>query len=147
MPHSERDTRKFRGSRTHGYGRIGQHRKAGQRGGKGRVGYHKGKWSWTVKFAPDYFGKHGFKRPPRIVPEINHLNIGEIENMLDLLLAQNIAIQEKDHTTIDLNKLGITKVLGNGNLSRPFTITAANFSKTAISKIEAAGGAAIVSKA
>jgi large subunit ribosomal protein L15 len=147
MPHSERDTRKFRGSRTHGYGRVGQHRKAGQRGGKGRTGYHKGKWSWTVKFAPNYFGKHGFRRPDRVIPEIVLLNIGQLEDMLDNLLAQEIAIQEKNQITIDLNKLGITKVLGNGKLSRPFTITAANFSKTAISKIEAAGGSAIVSNA
>jgi hypothetical protein len=31
----EKKSRKMRGSRTHGYGRVGQHRKAGSRGGRG----------------------------------------------------------------------------------------------------------------
>ena len=29
--------RKMRGSRTHGYGRVGQHRKTGQRAGRGKT--------------------------------------------------------------------------------------------------------------
>ncbi|MEM4427493.1 MAG: 50S ribosomal protein L15, partial [Zestosphaera sp.] len=42
----------MRGSRTHGYGRVGQHRKAGSRGGRGAAGLHKHKWTWVVKYHP-----------------------------------------------------------------------------------------------
>lgn len=143
MPHSKRDTRKYRGSRMHGYGRIGQHRKAGQRGGKGKAGLHKGGWTYTVKYDKNHFGKHGFKRPPRIIAESKILNIGQIDLMIDGLISEKIAQKEGNQITVNLFKLGITKVLGNGKLTRPFVITAPNFSKTAIEKIEAAGGSAV----
>ncbi|HEW93674.1 MAG TPA: 50S ribosomal protein L15, partial [Thermoprotei archaeon] len=35
MPHRYRKTRWQRGSRTYGWGRVGQHRKSGSRGGYG----------------------------------------------------------------------------------------------------------------
>ena len=38
------------------------------------------------------------------------------------------------------------KVLGNGTVDRPFTVKAAAFSKSAITKIEAAGGKTEVTK-
>ena len=144
MPHSKRDTRKYRGSRTHGYGRIGQHRKGGQRGGKGKAGMHKGGWTYTVKYDKYHFGKYGFKRPQRMLPKVNLINVGQLEQILDTLLAQEIAKEEGKSISINLCKLGIDKVLGDGNLSRPLTITAPHFSKLARSKIEAAGGTAIV---
>ena len=143
MPHSKRDVRKYRGSRTHGYGRVGQHRKGGQRGGKGQAGLHKGGWTWTVKYDPKHFGKYGFKRPPRSIPEIKFLNIGQIESMLDSLLDKKVATKDGDRISVNLHTLGIAKVLGNGNLSRPLTIRARSFSKGAIRKIEEAGGSAI----
>ncbi|MEM2955643.1 MAG: 50S ribosomal protein L15, partial [Nitrososphaerales archaeon] len=67
MPTRLRKTRKLRGSRTVGYGQVGQHRKSGSRGGKGKAGLHKHKWSWTVKYAPNYFGRDEFKPPRRTV--------------------------------------------------------------------------------
>ncbi len=147
MPHSKRDTRKYRGSRTHGYGRIGQHRKAGQRGGKGQAGLHKGGWTWIQKHDKNYFGKNGFKRTHRIVPETIFLNLNQIENQIDNFIEQKIAQKEGNQINVNLIKLGITKVLGSGTISRPLNITAPNFSKSAIEKIEAAGGSVIVSKA
>lgn len=149
MPHPKRDTRKYRGSRTHGYGRVGQHRKGGQRGGKGKAGLHKGGWTWTVKYDRYHFGKYGFSRPQRTLrsSETRFLNIGQIEDMLDNLLDQKIAKKEAGKISVNLLKLGITKVLGNGNISHPIAITAPSFSKIAIKKIEAAGGKTIVPKA
>ncbi|MHA1650184.1 MAG: uL15 family ribosomal protein [Candidatus Helarchaeota archaeon] len=147
MPHSKRDTRKYRGSRTHGYGRVGQHRKGGQRGGKGKAGLHKGGWTWTVKYDKNHFGKHGFKRPSRIIPETKIINVGQIENMIDTLLEQKIAKQQNNQITLNLTDMGITKVLGSGNITRAMTITAQHFTKKAIKKIEAVGGTAIVPEA
>ena len=47
MPHKLRKIRKFRGSRTQGYGRIGQHRDSGSKGNR-KVGRHKHLWSKVV---------------------------------------------------------------------------------------------------
>lgn len=143
MPHSKRDTRKYRGSRTHGYGTIGQHRKAGQRGGKGKAGLHKGGWTWAVKYDKKHFGKYGFRRPSRSITQAKILNLNQIDHMLETLIEKNIAIQEGKQISVNLEALGITKVLGNGRLTRPLAITAASFSKSAIRKIEDAGGSAI----
>lgn len=145
MPSSKKINRKFRGSRTRGFGRVGQHRKAGQRGGKGNAGLHKYHWSWTINFDPDHFGKHGsrtaFMSP---APKTKILNVAEIENSLDKLFDQKVARQEGNKITVNLTELGVTKVLGNGNIARPLIITAPSFSKTAIKKIQEAGGTAII---
>ena len=61
MPHKLRKIRKFRGSRTQGYGRIGQHRDSGSKGAR-KVGRHKHLWSWVVTHAPGYSGKMGLLR-------------------------------------------------------------------------------------
>ncbi|MHA1265217.1 MAG: uL15 family ribosomal protein [Candidatus Helarchaeota archaeon] len=143
MPHSKRDTRKYRGSRTHGYGRVGQHRKGGQRGGKGKAGLHKGGWTWTVKYDKKHFGKYGFKRPPRTVPEVKVINIGQIENSLDSLIDKKIAVKDGNEIKVNLYKLGITKVLGNGRITKSLVVTAPSFSKKAKEKIEAMGGSTI----
>lgn len=74
MPHRKRKVRKKRGSRPHGYGRVGLHRGKGMRGGRGKAGLHKHKWSYTVIYAPDHFGKRGFKPPRRV--EANIINLG-----------------------------------------------------------------------
>ncbi len=147
MPHSKRDTRKYRGSRTHGFGRVGQHRKGGQRGGKGKAGLHKGGWTWTVKYDKNHFGKHGFQRPSRIIPETKIINVGQIENMIDTLLEQKIATQQNNQITLNLADIGVTKVLGSGNITRAMILTAQHFTKKAIKKIEAVGGTAIVPEA
>ncbi|MFX0138430.1 MAG: uL15 family ribosomal protein [Candidatus Hodarchaeota archaeon] len=123
--------RKKRGSRTHGYGRISQHRKGGQRGGKGEMtGGKKHKWIKTVKFYKDYYGKHGFQRHKYIIKNLRIINIAQLNQL------------SKKLSKTDLNgfELGFDKVLGKGNLDRALNITAYEFSKTAIKKIEAAGG-------
>ena len=127
MPHKERKTRKMRGSRTHGYGRIGQHRDAGSKGQR-KVGRHKHLWSYVVTHEPDYFGKHGFTSPQSLKRQENTINIKQ----LSALTVEN--------NQLDLTSLGYTKLLGTGTTTKPLTITVAACSKTAQQKIEKAGG-------
>ena len=127
MPHKERKTRKMRGSRTHGYGRIGQHRDAGSKGQR-KVGRHKHLWSYVVTHEPDYFGKHGFTSPQSLKRQENTINIKQ----LSALTVEN--------NQLDLTSLGNTKLLGTGTITKPLTITVAACSKTAQQKIEKAGG-------
>jgi large subunit ribosomal protein L15 len=129
MPHKERKTRKMRGSRTHGYGRIGQHRDAGSKGQR-KVGRHKHLWSYVVTHEPDYFGKKGFTSRQSLKRHENTINITQL-SQLPL---------ENDTSHIDLTSMGYTKLLGTGKITKPLTITVAACSKTAAEKIEKAGG-------
>jgi large subunit ribosomal protein L15 len=133
MPHKERKTRKMRGSRTHGYGRIGQHRDAGSKGQR-KVGRHKHLWSYVTAHEPDYFGKKGFTSPQSLKRKENTLNLLQ----LDQIAAK--APAEKGEIHLDLTSLGYTKLLGTGKITKPLTITVPSCSKTAAEKIKKAGG-------
>jgi large subunit ribosomal protein L15 len=133
MPHKERKTRKMRGSRTHGYGRIGQHRDAGSKGHR-KVGRHKHLWSYVTAHEPDYFGKKGFTSPQSLHRKENPINLKQ----LGKLTAKTPA--EKDKAHVNLTSLGYTKLLGTGKITKPLTITVASCSKTAAEKIKKAGG-------
>jgi len=133
MPHKQRKTRKMRGSRTHGYGRIGQHRDAGSKGQR-KVGRHKHLWSYVVTHEPDYFGKHGFTSPQSLKRKENTINIKQLSN-----LAAETTV-EKGKTRVNLTSLGYTKLLGTGKIAKPLTVTVASCSKSAEEKIKKAGG-------
>ncbi|WFO75817.1 uL15 family ribosomal protein [Desulfurococcaceae archaeon MEX13E-LK6-19] len=138
-------SRKLRGrTRTMGWGRIGQHRKSGSRGGFGLVGFHKHKWSWTVKYAPNWFGKHGFTQPPAIVAEINGINVGVLDEIAYELESKGIAEKENGKIVIDVTKLGFNKVLGRGRVTRPLKVITPAITESARKKIEEAGGEVVV---
>lgn len=128
MPHKLRKIRKFRGSRTVGYGRIGQHRDSGSKGHR-KVGRHKHLWSWVVTHQPDYFGKNGFTSPQSLHRHENPINLKQLE-----------AIAQTQGEKINLTALGYTKLLGTGKISKPLTIQVPTYSKSAGEKIKQAGG-------
>ncbi len=126
MPTRVRKARKYRGSRTHGYGQIGQHRHSGSRGGHGDAGLHKHKWSWMLKYDPDHFGRDPF-RPPVQTKADTWANVGDLD-----ALAKG--------KTLDLTAMGIQKLLGSGAVSGAYDVRVGAFTKKAQAKIEAAGG-------
>jgi large subunit ribosomal protein L15 len=133
MPHKERKTRKMRGSRTHGYGRIGQHRDAGSKGQR-KVGRHKHLWSYVVTHEPDYFGKHGFTSPQSLKRKENTINIKQLNELTTRTAS------EKGKTSVNLTTLGYTKLLGTGKITKPLIVNVPSCSKTAEEKIKKAGG-------
>ncbi len=135
--------RKYRGSRTCGWGRTGQHRGRGLKGGFGKAGRHKHLWTWVVKYAPDYFGKHGFKTPPSIKPQIKPINVGQLDELAGELASKGLAKIEEGKIVIDVLKLGYNRVLGSGKVTKPLKIIAPYISKKAEAKIVQAGGEVI----
>jgi len=131
MARRYRKSRWMRGSRTHGWGVSGQHRGKGSRGGYGMAGGHKHKWTRIVKYAPNHFGKRGFK-PPLSVEDVC-INVGELEE-----LALKLGICENG--TINLESVGYTKLLGAGSLSKPFNIIVRRASRNAVEKVKSIGG-------
>ena len=138
-------SRKLRGrTRTMGWGRIGQHRKSGSRGGFGAAGMHKHKWTWVLKYAPNWFGKHGFTQPPRVKYGVYAINVGELDELARKLLIENRAVKEDDKIVISVVDLGYNKVLGRGKVTLPLKIITKEITETAKQKIEAAGGEVVV---
>ncbi|MEM4035354.1 MAG: uL15 family ribosomal protein [Fervidicoccaceae archaeon] len=140
-------SRKLRGrTRTMGWGRIGQHRKSGSRGGRGAVGFHKHKWSWTVKYAPDWYGKHGFTRPQPLSSEPKTINVGELVEKLEELRNLGSVREEDGLLVLDLAKAGYTKLLGSGDVSVRVKVLVPNATKRAVEKIRSSGGEVILTR-
>lgn len=126
----EKRVKSYRGQGSHGGGNVKNRRGSGNRGGVGGAGLNKHKKTWTVKFAPDHFGNHGFANPSR--KEGNIMNIFEIENM-----AKRGGLEKKE------GKLAFTfegKLLGSGEITVPISVKAQSWSKKAEDKIKRAGG-------
>jgi large subunit ribosomal protein L15 len=138
MPQKLRKTRKMRGSRTHGYGQIGQHRKTGGKGGR-KAGRHKAGWTYVIKHEPNYFGKRGFTSPQSLRHKTSIINVGQLEELVDRL-AKEQPEKKKKEAVLDLNKLGYNKLLGMGNITSPLLVKIASYSENAAKKIEKAGG-------
>jgi len=140
MPHKLRKIRKQRGSRTHGWGRVGQHRAGGSRGGHGKAGFHKHKWSYVIKYEPDYFGKKGFTSPKSVGRKVNVINVGVVDQIAEKLSTR----KDKGKFFIDLESLGYTKLLGTGNVTKPLIVKVSSCSKSATEKIKEAGGQILI---
>ncbi|KAG0511772.1 MAG: 50S ribosomal protein L15 [Nitrosopumilales archaeon] len=134
MPTRYRKTRKLRGSRTHGWGQVAQHRASGHKGGLGKSGMLKHHFSTMLKYYPDHFG-HDSTHPP-------HPNITKKWTSvrdLDDLFAKS-GKQEGDKKIIDLNILGYDKLLGGGQIKNGYTVKIKQFTKSAEEKVKQAGG-------
>jgi large subunit ribosomal protein L15 len=135
MPHRLRKIRKNRGSRTQGWGRVGQHRRTGSKGRR-NAGRHKALWSYVIKYDPDYYSKVGFTSPKSLRHESKIINVG----MLNGIAAKLSTEKQEDKTTVDLAALGYTKLLGTGRVTKPLLIRVASCSKSAAEKVKNAGG-------
>ncbi len=143
----EKKSRKLRGrTRTMGWGRVGQHRKSGSRGGFGAVGFQKHKWIWVIKYAPNWYGKHGFVSVQQIrkYRKIRVINVGELDELAKTMLMKNIAVKEGDLIVIDTIQMGYDKVLGEGKVTLPLKVIAKEVTETAKKKIEEAGGTVVI---
>jgi len=138
MPHRLRKVRKHRGSRSHGWG-VRQHKGKGSHGGHGKAGGRKHKWTYTIKYEPNRYGKHGFYRPI-IGKTTTIINVGELDELANTLLADGHVLNKDEGLIINLNELGIYKLLGSGRVKRQLTLLVKYHSQIAAKKIEEAKG-------
>lgn len=143
MIRTKRKINKQRGSRSVGGGCTKKRRGAGNKGGKGNAGASKQHWTWTAKFDPDHYGKHGFKRPQKMIKKVNPVNLSYLEEKADELIENGKASKDGDSIVIDVTELGFDKVLAKGKISKTFIISSPKFSASAVEKIEELGGEAI----
>lgn len=140
MPHKDRKVRKQRGSRTHGWGQIGQHRCRGGRGGTGKAGLDKHKWTYVVKHDPTYWDKKGFISTRSLGKKVNIINVGKLDDLAAKLKSAKKLEKKEKKIFLDLERLGYDKLLGTGNLATPMIVKVASYSEAASRKLEEAGG-------
>jgi large subunit ribosomal protein L15 len=143
MARKDRKIHKKRGSRTSGHGHHNKNRNAGNRGGVGMAGGHKGKWTWVVKYDPNRFGRRGFDVPLEAKNVYASINVGTIDEFLPELISEGVAVKKGKEFFVDLTKTDFSKVLGRGRITNSLSIKADRFSSRAVKKIEGAGGKAL----
>ena len=107
----------MRGRRTNGYGKVGQHRKSGQRAGRGKTTqWKKSKKSYYLKQKelgfpdPDWdMGKKGFIRPQDInrIYQVNTLNVKDLDLKIDNFVLDKKATKSGNSYSINLNEINI----------------------------------------
>ncbi len=128
-------------SGSHGYGSSKKNRGAGNKGGRGNAG--RGKKASSKRMTKDgviTLGERGFKSRK---PDQNAINLRDIDQRLDNYVEEGLAQKEDGKYFLELSDLGYEKVLGQGQINKEVEITAENFSSSAKSKIEEAGGEAV----
>ena len=140
MPTKDRKVRKQRGSRTHGWGQIGQHRAGGGRGGHGKAGLDKHKWTYVIKHDPDYFKKKGFVSTRTLGRKVSVINVGKLDDLADKLESEKKLERKEKKIFLDLESLGYDKLLGTGEIIKPMLVKVASYSEAASRKLEEAGG-------
>lgn len=141
MPHKNRKVRKQRGSRTHGYGQVGQHRSGGGgRGGHGKAGYDKHKWTYVLKHDPTYWKKKGFVSTRTLSKEVSIINVGKLDDLVVKLDSEGKLQRKKNMIFLDLKSFGYDKLLGAGEINKSILVKIASYSEAASRKLEKAGG-------
>ena len=140
MPHKDRKVRRYRGSRTHGWGQVGQHRAGGGRGGHGKAGYDKHKWTYVLKHDPTYWEKKGFVSTKALGRKVSVINVGKLDDLADKLESEKKLEKKEKLIFLDLESLGFDKLLGTGEIMKPVIVKVASYSEAAARKLEEVGG-------
>ena len=114
----------------------------GTKGAQARAGYeHKIGFEGGQMPIQRRLPKFGFKNPTRV--EYKAVNVAALQALADTTGLNEFGVAEIISAGL-AGKNDLVKVLGNGELTAALTVTAHAFSKSAIAKIEAAGGKAVV---
>jgi len=144
--HKRKKNSRQRGHHTHGWGAKKKHRGAGNRGGVGMAGTGKRadqkKPTIINLYGNDYYGKHGFNRPQKVLVKSKSINLDNLQSKIHKYVNDKLITKEGDFYVVDAEKLGYQKVLGGGNLNVKLKIKALEFSEKALKKIKESGGVA-----
>ena len=116
----------------------------GTKGAQARAGYeHKVGFEGGQMPIQRRLPKFGFKNPTRV--EYKAVNVATLETIAQRYNLTEVGVDDIKAAGF-ASKNDLIKVLGNGELKAALTVTADAFSKSAVAKIEAAGGKAVVAE-
>jgi large subunit ribosomal protein L15 len=133
-------TKKLRVGRGVGSG-VGKTSGRGQKGQKARSSGNINKKHFQGGQTPIQrrLPKRGFRNP--LADVVVNVNVGSLEAFEDGAHVDAAALREG---RLVQGRFDVLKILGGGELTKKLTVTAHRFSKSAIAKIEKAGGKAVV---
>ncbi len=128
-----RKSNKMRGMRTHGAGNKKNRRGKGVRGGVGKAGSHKHKFSkYYLEFGAKRMFKARFKQPS--------VNVQTIQDSIHKWVAEGKVKSDAGAFVVDGKALGFGKVLGRGIITEKIRLEHAKAVPGAVKKIVKAGG-------
>lgn len=130
---TRRKKNKLRGQRTHAKGNTKNKRGSGVKGGVGRAGSHKHKFS-------KYYDAFGKKGKLKTKTNAKALNVGQLQQKLAEWEAKKLVGKEESLTVVDAKKVGFQKILGTGAIKDAVLLKNFKASKRAAKKISEAGG-------
>jgi len=129
----QKKTNKLRGQRSHGKGDTKNRRGAGVRGGVGKAGSHKHKFS-------KYYTEFGVKIRLKPKQKGDAVNIADLEKYLNKKLEKKLVEKNNDVFIVDGKKCGLDKILGRGQTTIKIETTNVKAVEKAKEKIEELGG-------
>lgn len=94
-----------------------------------------------------YFGKYGFVNPnPKKNKCIVAISLKNVEDKLNSWKAAGFVREENGKVVVDLGKLGYNKLLSNGGVTKKLKISVLYASKSAVERVEKAGGEVLTSE-
>lgn len=122
------------GERTHGHGDTKNWRGSGNRGGVGRAGSHKHKFS-------KYWMTFGIKTTLHTFhPKGKAVNVGQVSNQIEKWMKQGKVVEDEGMIVIDGSKIGISTLLGSGDVKGEWYVKNVRVTEKARTKIEEANG-------
>ena len=122
------------GERTHGHGDTKNWRGSGNRGGVGRAGSHKHKFS-------KYWMTFGIKTTLHTFhPNGKAVNVGQVSTQIDKWMKQGKVVEDDGMIVIDGSKIGISTLLGSGDVKGEWYVKNVRVTEKARTKIEEANG-------
>ena len=116
----------------------------GTKGAQARAGYeHKIGFEGGQMPIQRRLPKFGFTNPTRV--EYTPVNVAKVQAVAEAAKLKEVSVEDLKAAGL-AGKTDLVKVLGNGEITAALTIKADAFSKSAIAKIEAAGGKAVVNE-
>ena len=116
----------------------------GTKGAQARAGYeHKIGFEGGQMPIQRRLPKFGFKNPTRV--EYKSVNVSALQALSEAIGKTELNVEDLRSAGL-VSKNELVKVLAKGDVTSALNVTADAFSKTAIAKIEAAGGKATSSK-
>jgi len=131
--------KRIRGTRTCGGGSAKKRRGKGSKGGSGHAGAYAHHVVWSLKRGIRK-GKNKSQLPTYNRSDDKAVNVGDLEEILEELIERGKAEEKGDGIYLDVNELGIQKILGKGEVTKKLMLKANKISKTAQEKIERVGG-------
>ncbi len=126
-------TNKLRGQRYHGKGNTKNRRGAGVRGGVGRAGSTKHKFS-------KYYVDFGTKIRLKPKNKGDSINLSELEKYLNTKLEKKLIEKNNEIFVVDGKKCSLGKILGRGDINIKVETKNIKVTQNAKEKIEAIGG-------